>query len=171
MNESLNSSVIAFLQAHEYFAGPLVFALGFAEGIPLISLFVPSSVLFLGIGSLLGATGGSFWWVWLSAAAGAVLGDCTTYALGRFFKAEANKLWPFSRYPGWLGKARDFIQKWGVLAVFGGKFLGFMRPFLPAAAGALEMPFLLFLLANALSSLAWAGVFLAPGWGIGRLIE
>ena len=171
MSDSFSSSVIAFLQAHEWLAAPLVFVLGFAEGIPVISLFVPSSVLFLGIGSLIGATGGNFWGIWLSAAAGATLGDCATYLLGRFFKDEAVSLWPFSRYPDWLNKARAFLEKWGVMAVFAGKFLGFMRPFMPVAAGALQMPFLLFALANALSSLAWAGLFLAPGWGIGKLVE
>jgi len=171
MSESFSSGLIAFLQAHEWLAAPLVFVLGFAEGIPVISLFVPSSVLFLGVGSLLGAAGGNFWTIWLSAAAGATLGDCTTYLLGRYYKDEAVNLWPFSRYPDWLVKARAFLEKWGVLAVFAGKFLGFMRPFMPVAAGALQMHLLLFILANALSSLVWAGVFLAPGWGLGRVMQ
>lgn len=171
MTENLNTTILAFLRDHQALAEPLVFVLGFAEGIPLLSLFVPSSVLFLAIGSLQGALGGGFLWLWLSAAGGTMLGDCVTYAIGRCFKHEAQNVWPLSRYPEWLTRGRVLLERWGWLAVFGGKFLGFLRPFIPAAAGMLEMPLPLFLLASALSSLAWAGVFLAPGWGLGLLAE
>ena len=171
MTENLTTTVVAFLRDHQNLAEPIVFALGFAEGIPLLSLFVPSSILFLAIGSLQGAIGGGIWWMWLSAAGGAMLGDCVTYLIGRHFKHEARHIWPFSRYPEWLIRGRVLLERWGWLAVFGGKFLGVLRPFVPVAAGAMEMPFPLFLLASALSSLVWAGVFLAPGWGLGSLVE
>lgn len=167
----LKTTAVAFLRDHQALAEPLVFALGFAEGIPLLSLFVPSSALFLAIGSLHGALGGSFWGMWLSASAGAMLGDCATYAIGRRYKNDVQHVWPFSRYPDWLTKGRRMLDRWGWLAVLGGKFLGFLRPFVPAAAGVVEMPVPLFLLASAFSSLAWAGVFLAPGWGLGLLVE
>jgi membrane protein DedA with SNARE-associated domain len=171
MPDSLYTTVVTFLRDHQGLAEPIVFVLGFAEGIPLISLFVPSSALFLAIASLQGALGGGFWWMWLSAAGGAMLGDCATYAIGRRFKHEVQNVWPFSRYPDWLRKGRALLERWGWLAVLGGKFLGFLRPFVPAAAGVAEMPIPLFLLASALSSLAWAGVFLAPGFGLSLLLE
>ena len=171
MTEDFKSTAVAFLREHQALAEPLAFVLGFAEGIPLVSLFVPSSALFLAIGSVQGALGGGFWWTWLAAAAGATLGDCATYALGRHYKHEAQRIWPLSRNPEWLAKGRALLERWGWLAVVGGKFLGVLRPVVPVAAGMLEMPLPLFLLASALSSLAWAGLFLAPGWGIGLLIE
>lgn len=169
MTENLKTLVLAFLRDHQALAEPIAFVLGFAEGIPLVSLFVPSSVLFLAVGSLQGALGGGFWGLWLSASAGALVGDCVTYALGRRYKDEIQSVWPFSRYPEWLKRGRALLERWGWLAVFGGKFLGFLRPFVPAAAGMLEMPFPLFFVASALSSLVWAGAFLAPGWGLGLL--
>ena len=149
----------------------IVFLLGFAEGIALVSLFVPSTILFLGIGGIHSAAGGEFWPVWLAATAGACLGDCVSYALGRYFKSEAGRVWPISKYPEILPKARLLFQRWGMLSIVGGKFVGALRPFLPLAAGMLDMPWALFLAASALSSLIWAGTFLLPGYGISFLLQ
>lgn len=169
MSESLKASIIDFLREHQALAEPVVFVLGFAEGIPLLSFLVPSSALFLAIGSAQGALGGSVWGLWASAAVGAMLGDCVTYAIGRHFKHRAQQMWPFSRHPDRIAKGYALFERWGALAILAGKFLGFMRPIIPVIAGVLEMPFPLFLAANAVSSALWAGAFLLPGWGLGSL--
>ena len=167
-NGSFTETIVAFLRDNQYLADPLVFILGFAEGVPVVSLFVPSSALFVAIGSMQGAFGGSFISLWLSATVGAILGDLVTYGIGRYFKDNAQRIWPLSRRPELLIKGRNIIDRWGVLAIVGGKFLGFMRPFLPIAAGVMEMRFAIFCFASVLSSLAWSGVFLAPGFGLGQ---
>jgi undecaprenyl-diphosphatase len=117
-----------------------------------------------------GAAGGSFWHLWLPASIGAIIGDCVTYAVGRRYKDDAGRLPILSRYPGWQTQGQQLFERWGVLAVVGGKFLGFMRPFIPVVAGALEMPLWMFLPASIISSFAWAGTFLAPGYGIKWII-
>lgn len=165
-SESAWDKALSVIRENIALAEPAVFVMGFAEGIPGLSLIVPSSALFLGIGGLHGAAGGTFWQLWIPASIGAVLGDCVTYAIGRRFKSEATGLPILSRYPGWLTQGRALLERWGVMAVVGGKFLGFMRPFVPVVAGVLEMPFFLFLGASIVSSFAWAGVFLAPGYGL-----
>jgi len=166
MIEAIQATVMGFVREHQGLAEPVVFFLGFAEGIPILSLFVPSSILFVAIGSLQAAAGADFVPLWLSASAGALLGDIVTYVIGRTFKSEAQSVWPLSRRPELLVAGRKLLERWGWLAVIGGKFLGFMRPFIPVAAGVLEMPVVPFLLASLISSLVWAGVFLAPGWGL-----
>ena len=165
-SDGLKDAVIDFIREYIALAEPIVFAMGFAEGIPGLSLLVPSSALFLGIGAVHGAAGGSFWSVWIAASLGAVIGDCVTYAIGRRYKGDVATLPVLRRYPGWERHGQLLLERWGVFAVVGGKFLGFMRPFIPIVAGALQMPFLLFLPASILSSLAWAGAFLAPGYGV-----
>lgn len=167
--DGITDSVVAFLRDNQYLADPLVFLLGFAEGVPVVSLFVPSSALFVAIGSVQGAFGGGFISLWLSATAGAIVGDLVTYGIGRYFKDDAQRIWPLSRRPELLIKGRSVIDRWGILAVLGGKFLGFMRPFLPITAGVMEMNFAIFCAASVLSSLVWSGVFLAPGFGLGQL--
>lgn len=159
------------VREHIALAEPVAFLLGFAESIAFLSLFVPSSILFLGIGGMHSAAGGQFWTTWLAGGSGAFIGDILSYLLGRYFKTEIAQLWPLRRHPEWYAATLGIFKKWGILSILGGKFLGFMRPFLPVVAGAMHMGWPSFLFASAVSSLAWAGVFLAPGYGLSWLIR
>lgn len=162
-------ALLAFARDHTELTGVVVFALGFAESIVLVSLFVPSTALFLGLGALHSAAGGEFWPVWLAGASGSFAGDCVSYAVGRWFKADVVKLWPISRYPELVPKGQALFQRWGALSIVGSKFVGGLRPFVPVVAGAMSMPWAIFIIGSAASSLLWAGVFLSPGYGLGLL--
>lgn len=166
MPADLTEQFLAFARTNLHLAGPILFALGFAESIALISLFVPSSILFVGLGGLISAGGGSFWQASLAGAAGALLGDIVSYVLGRKYKGDIACVWPFSRYPDWLPRAEAFFEKWGFWSLIFGKFLGFLRPFVPVVAGTSRMPWTSFLAASAISSWLWAAAFLAPGFGL-----
>lgn len=163
--ESLWATVTAFVKANLAYAEPIVFLLGFAEGIPGLSILVPSSALFLAIGGMHSAAGGAFWHLWLAASAGAVIGDCVTYSLGRYLRHDVERLRYFAVHPNALAAGHKVFERWGSLTVLVGKFTGFARPFIPVVAGIVEMPLPLFIAASMLSSLAWAGAFLAPGYG------
>jgi membrane protein DedA with SNARE-associated domain len=169
MSGTISDGLLAWLRDHTVWAEPIVFFLGLAEGIPVLSLFVPSTVLFLGIGVAHSAVGGSFVPMWLAASAGAVVGDLVTYALGRSLKADAGRMWPLSRNPQLLVVGNAYFQRWGAFTVLAGKFLGVVRPVIPLIAGMTGMPLWMFGPASIISSLAWAGVFLAPGYGIAWL--
>lgn len=160
-------SAIDMLRANSALAAPLCFALGFGESIAFISLFVPSTILFLGIGGVYSAAGGSFVEVWLAGAAGAFLGDIVSYAVGRYFKDDVDRVWPFTKTPALLPKSRALFERWGFLSIIVGKFIGGLRPFLPVVAGVSAMPWGSFLAASAVSCLIWAGAFLGPGFGLG----
>lgn len=169
--EALWSDLVGLVKANIAYAEPVVFLMGFAEGIPGLSLFVPSSALFLAIGAAHAAAGGSFWELWLAAAIGAVAGDCVTYSLGCHVRDDVERLSYFRVHPTTLAAGHAVFEKWGPLAVLVGKFTGFARPFIPIVAGIVTMPLPLFLGASALSSLAWAGAFLAPGYGLRFFID
>lgn len=162
-------ATIGLARDHEAWTPWLVFALGFAESIAFVSLFVPSTLLFLAIGGLHSAAGGDFVSVWLAGAAGAIIGDIISYLAGRHFKDKVDRVWPFYRMPGLLPKARAMFERWGFWSIVGGKFIGALRPFVPVVAGMMDMPWLLFLMGSIVSSIIWAGVFLAPGYGIALL--
>jgi membrane protein DedA with SNARE-associated domain len=162
---------LAFIQDHPHLVGLLVFLLGLGEGIALVSLFIPSSMLFLLIGSAHSAVGGSFWPIWLWGAAGACIGDLLSYGLGRYLKGDAARVWPISRYPYLIPRGEGLVEKWGPLSVIGGKFVGGLRPFIPVAAGMLGMPGTVFVAASSVSCLLWAGAFLAPGYGVTFLLR
>lgn len=164
--EDVKGAVVGVVREHIRLAEPIVFAMGFAEGIPGLSFLVPSTALFLAIGGIHSAAGGTFLPMWIAASLGAILGDIVVYAIARRYKSEVVRLPVFNRYPGWLTQGRLIFERWGALTIVGGKFLGFMRPFVPAVAGVLEMPLWIFLPASIFSSFAWAGIFLAPGYGV-----
>jgi membrane protein DedA with SNARE-associated domain len=157
---------MVFVRDNIAWAPAIVFALGFAESIAFVSLFVPSTILFLAIGGLHSTAGGEFLPVWFAGAAGATIGDGVSYVAGRAFKGDAARIWPFSRMPGLLPKARAMFERWGFWSIIAGKFVGGLRPFVPVVAGMMDMPWLLFVLGSVISSVIWAGVFLAPGYGI-----
>ncbi len=160
------ATTVGVVKANLAFAEPLVFALGMAEGVPGLSLLVPSSALFLAIGSVHGASGGAFLDLWLAATVGAVVGDCFAYGLGRWLRHDVGRLRYFAVHPDALATGHAMFARWGPLAVLGGKFTGFARPFIPVAAGVVNMHVPTFLASSVLSSMAWAGVFLAPGYGL-----
>jgi len=58
--ESSINQALELVEAHLSLAAPIVFALGFAESMVFLSLLVPSSALFLGIGGIHAAAGGDF---------------------------------------------------------------------------------------------------------------
>ncbi|MEQ8823381.1 MAG: VTT domain-containing protein [Filomicrobium sp.] len=160
------NQLLDFVQTHIAWVEPIVFALGFAESMVFLSLFVPSSALFLGIGGLHSAAGGDFWSVWLAAGAGAAIGDVITFAIGRAFKGEIAGMWPLRTRPQWYVLARYYVKRYGALGVVISKFGGMIRPFVPLVAGAMSMNWWRLMLASSFSSLAWAGVFLAPGYAL-----
>ena len=92
---------LAVVREHIELAEPIVFMLGFAESIIFLSLMVPSTALFLGIGGIHAAAGGDFLPLWLAASAGAALGDAVTFAMGRYFKGDLRHVWPLSKRPHW----------------------------------------------------------------------
>jgi membrane protein DedA with SNARE-associated domain len=163
--------LLVFVRDNPELAALTCFGLGFGESLVLVSLLVPSTVLFLGIGTAQSAAGGSFVTLWLAGALGAFVGDVLSYAIGRTFKADIVRLWPFTAYPDLIPRSEAMFQRWGGLSIIGSKFVGGLRPFVPVAAGMMAMPLPTFLVASAISCLAWAGIFLSPGFGLTLLIK
>lgn len=165
----IKDAILAFERENEGLTLFIVFALGFAESIALVSLFVPSTLLFLVIGAAHNAAGGSFLPIWLAGSAGAFAGDIISYAIGAYYKDGIRDVWPFRANPHWMVKAKEFDVRWGAMSIVGSKFLGMLRPFAPVMAGSISMPWFRFLAASAFSSLLWAGLFLSPGYGFSWL--
>jgi membrane protein DedA with SNARE-associated domain len=157
------TNVIEFVRVHQAWAAPIVFLLAFGESLAFLSLMVPGWLALVGIGALLGASGISFWPVWIAGAMGAALGDWISYWIGIRFKDSVARMWPLSRYPDLLPSAERFVSAWGVPSIFIGRFFGPLRAFVPLAAGIFEMPYWRFQFANFASAFVWAFVVLSPG--------
>lgn len=158
------AGIIRFARENETLIEVILFLLGFAESLVLVSFFIPASVLFIAIGGVQGASGGEIWPMVLAGTAGAFLGDIVSYYIGWRYRERLQFMWPFRSNPGWLPSARRFFDQWGIAGVVVAKFVGPMRPLVPTISGAVAMPGMLFATASAVSSLVWSLVFLVPAF-------
>jgi membrane protein DedA with SNARE-associated domain len=99
-------------------------------------------------------------WVAMAASAGAIVGDSIGYLAGRrwgngMFDLLARRF-PKHAGPDHLAYIEHVFARYGVWAVFFGRFVALLRIFAGPVAGALRMPYPRFLAANAAGGLFWA---------------
>ena len=166
MFESLEAhaqQVVEFVRVHEAWAAPVVFALAFGESLAFISLLIPAWAALVGIGVLISSGNLNFWPVWVAGSVGAALGDWLSYWIGVKLGPPVAHMWPLSRHPELLPKGEAFVKRWGVLAIFIGRFFGPLRASVPLVAGIFRMPPWQFQIANFSSAFVWAAVLLTLG--------
>ncbi|MFJ8594103.1 DedA family protein [Streptomyces sp. NPDC093598] len=110
-----------------------------------------------------------------SATAGAIIGDSIGYAIGR--KGGRPLLaWLGNKFPkhfseGHIATAERSFEKWGMWAVFFGRFVALLRIFAGPLAGVLRMPYWKFAIANVLGGILWAGGTTAVIYYVGIVAE
>jgi membrane protein DedA with SNARE-associated domain len=99
--------------------------------------------------------------VGIAAVIGAVVGDSIGYAIGRRFGLplfdRLGRRFPKHFGPGHVALAEKLFDRWGVRAVFFGRFIALLRIFAGPLAGALKMHYPRFLAANVSGAICWAG--------------
>ncbi|MFJ2647768.1 DedA family protein [Streptomyces sp. NPDC087420] len=109
------------------------------------------------------------------ACAGAIIGDSIGYAIGRR-GGRPLLAWLGGKFPKHFGEAqismaeRSF-EKWGMWAVFFGRFVALLRIFAGPLAGVLHMPYWKFLIANVFGGIVWAGGTTAVIYTVGVVAE
>lgn len=141
--------------APEHVGYPLlgVLILGECAGIPL-----PGETALITAGGLAGDGHLSLPLVILVAASAAIVGDTLGYLLGR------RRGRSFLLRDGWMAEHRRqgvaradrFFARYGALTVFFGRWLPGVRIVAAVMAGATQMPWRRFAIANALGAFAWA---------------
>lgn len=168
--ESIVQSIIVFVKEHRSWAAPMMMILAFTESLAFISLVLPAWTVLVAIGTIVGANGGSDFWIVLACAAiGAALGDWVSYWLGYHYHEQISRMWPVNRYPNLLPQGRAFFDKWGAGAIWLGRFTGPLRASIPIIAGAVQMPQMRFQIANWGSAFLWATVLMYFGDALGRI--
>jgi membrane protein DedA with SNARE-associated domain len=111
----------------------------------------------------------------ICATAGAIIGDSIGYAIGRKggrpLLAWLERKFPKHFSAANVGSAEQSFQKWGMWAVFFGRFVALLRIFAGPLAGVLRMPYWKFLVANVLGGIIWAGGTTAVIYYIGVVAE
>lgn len=126
--------------------------------------------------SLMSATGlVNPWAVAIAASIGAIAGDSVGYAIGRrggrALLERAGRRFPKHFGPAHLARAERAFEKWGVWAVFFGRFIALLRILAGPLAGALRVPYRRFLVANATGGLVWSFGTVFVIYYVGRAAE
>ncbi|MEI7915812.1 MAG: DedA family protein [Mycobacteriaceae bacterium] len=99
--------------------------------------------------------------VGVAAITGAIIGDTIGYTVGRRFGMtlfeKLGRRFPKHFGTGHVALARQLFNRWGVWAVFFGRFIALLRILAGPLAGALRMRYPYFLAANASGAICWAG--------------
>jgi membrane protein DedA with SNARE-associated domain len=110
-----------------------------------------------------------------AATIGAIVGDTIGYSIGRRYGMSLferlGRRFPKHFGPGHVALAKRLFTRWGVWAVFFGRFIALLRIFAGPLAGALKMPYARFLAANATGALCWAGGTTAVVYFLGLAAE
>ncbi len=159
----IGSPIFQWLNLHPHLAGIATFIISTAESVAIIGTIIPGSVMMTAIGALAGAGVIPLWSTLIWAILGAIAGDGISYWAGRYFNNRLPLCWPFRSYPTLLENGERFFHRYGSMSVFIGRFVGPVRALVPLVAGMLGMSPLRFTIANVLSAIGWAPIYMLPG--------
>ena len=166
----IDQSIGTLLSQYGYLAG---FALIYIEesGVPL---FIPGDAFLLYVGHRLPPNLPVFLLAEVGFVIAVTFGATNLYLISRRYgrRLLEHRLAKFLHLtPERLAKAEQWFSRWGPWTlIFGRHILGFRVP-LTVAAGVLKLKYTTFALSVAVSSAAWAGIFLLLGAVFGPSIE
>ena len=164
------AAIASWIAAGPVMAYGCVFLIIFIETGVVFFPFLPGDSLLFASGFF--AQGGGFNIVALLAVAwaAAILGDQCNFMIGHFFGkkiVESGKVKAMT--PERLQKSEAFLQKWGHLAIFLGRFFPFIRTFVPFIAGMGGMHWRNFVIFNVLGGITWSTLFTLLGYFFGGI--
>lgn len=171
MDTGWTQELLGWLNAHPGWGFGIVFLVAFFESLVLVGILLPGIVILFGVGTLVGLGAIPMLPIWVSASTGAFLGDFLSYLLGHKFRGHLLDIWPFSRYPGVMERGSRFFSQHGAKSIFAGRFIGPLRPIIPAVGGMMGMKPGRFLAVDVLACVTWAPAFLLPGMFFGASLE
>lgn len=157
-----------YFSANPGWAIAIIFLIAFGEALLIIGLFVPSTVVLVGAGMLVGSGHLPFWPVFLATSIGAIAGDQVSYWAGRFFGDHLKEMWPLNRYRQLVAKGEDFVRNHGGKSIAIGRFVPGVKAVVPGVVGMLGMSQLYFITVNFTSGLFWAAAHVFPGILLGQ---
>jgi len=163
--------LLGWLNAHPGWGVAMVFLVAFFESLALVGLLLPGIMILFGVGALIGLGLLDLVPIWIAASSGAILGDSVSYLLGHRFRGHLMDFWPFSRYPGLMERGARFFHAHGAKSLVAGRFIGPLRPIIPAVAGMMGMKPSRFLAVDIPACISWAPSFLLPGLLFGASLE
>jgi membrane protein DedA with SNARE-associated domain len=163
--------IMNWITANPAWSGVAIFLIAFLESLVILGIFLPGILILFGVGALVGLGVADLATAWIGGSLGAFCGDFLSFWVGHRYRNHLKAFWPFSRYPGLLQRGTEFFRRHGAKGVVAGRFIGPLRPVLPATAGMLGMPTRAFLLVCIPACMLWTPAYLLPGMLFGASLE
>lgn len=167
MNSAWVDNLVAWIGTHPVAAGLVIFLIAFCDSLVVVGMLVPALPLLFAVGALIGLGHVDGVYAVLCAAAGAFIGDGLCYWAGWRWGPQMRENRLFRRYPQLIARSENLFRRHGAKSIVIARFVGAVRPFVPAIAGMMRMPFKRYGPPSAVAALSWAAIFLAPGWVFG----
>ena len=162
MTDLLNQLVV-FIGENPTLANAVVFLIAMGEALFLVGMFVPSTVVLVGAGTLVGLGKLDPWPILIWTTLGAIAGDAISYWIGAYYKERIKSVWPFNRYRVLVERGEAYFLRHGGKSVFIGRFVPGVKAIVPGIAGMVGMNVTRFTVINVTSAIAWTIVHLGPG--------
>lgn len=164
----MSDALTQMITQHVALAYLIVFLVSLGEALFLVGLVVPSTVVLVGAGALVGSGALPFWPVLALASAGAAVGDALSFWIGHHYRAGIRTIWPVRDYLPLVDRGERFFRDHGGKSILLGRFVPGVKAVIPAIAGMVGMNFAWFSVVNITSAVLWAGAHIVPAAGIGQ---
>jgi undecaprenyl-diphosphatase len=165
--DGLLQEILTWISQHPLLSGLLIFAIALLESLVVVGLLIPGAFLLFGVGALIATGSLQLYPTMAWTIAGAFAGDSISFLIGRHYHQRLRVVWPFNRYPALVNRGIEFFYRHGGKSVFMARFVGPVRPIVPAIAGMMDMPITRFLLVDSIASILWAPAYILPGMVFG----
>ena len=164
------TAIAAWIAAGTLYAYGFIFLIVFIETGVVFFPFLPGDSLLFAAGFFAHNGGFNIYLLLACAWAAAILGDQCNFMIGHFFGRKivaSGKVKAMT--PERVKKTEDFLDKWGHLAIFLGRFFPFIRTFVPFLAGMGGMHWRNFVIFNILGGVCWSTLFTLLGYFFGGI--
>ncbi|MES0810429.1 VTT domain-containing protein [Roseibium sp. SCPC15] len=155
--------ILSFIANNPSLAGLICFLAAMGEALFIIGLFVPTTVVLVGAGTLVGLGKLDPVPLFIWTTLGATAGDAISYWIGYTFKDKIKRMWPLNKYAHMIESGEKFFQQHGGKSVFIGRFVPGVKSVVPGIAGMAGMNFTRFSVVNVTSAFAWTIAHMGPG--------
>ncbi|EPD78676.1 MULTISPECIES: DedA family protein [Atopobiaceae] len=164
------SAIATAIAAGPFTAYGFVFLIIFIETGVVFFPFLPGDSLLFASGFFAHNGGFSIFVLIGITWTAAILGDQCNFMIGHFF---GRRIVASGRVkamtPERMEKSEAFLDKWGHLAIFLGRFFPFIRTFIPFIAGMGGMHWRNFVIFNILGGITWSTLFVLLGYFFGGI--
>ena len=166
------AAIAAWIAMGPAYAYGFIFLIIFIETGVVFMPFLPGDSLLFAAGIFAHEASGPLNIVHLLAIvwAAAILGDQCNFFIGHFFGKKiiaSGKIKAMT--PERIAKSEAFLDRWGHLAIFLGRFFPFIRTFVPFLAGVGGMKWHSFVIFNILGGITWSSIFTLLGYFFGGI--